>query len=51
MQKYMRWICALGLLLAVFGLWVSVMLAYLWLSRPMMGLCRRMVYGKEAAEA
>jgi len=44
-------VSALGLLLAFFGLWLSVVLAYLWLSRPVLGLWRLLVYGKEAASA
>ena len=44
-------VSALGLLLACFGLWLSVILAWLWLSRPVLSLWRRLVYGKEAVEA
>jgi len=44
-------VSALGLLLACFGLWLSVVLAFLWLSRPVLGLSRRLIRGKEADKA
>ena len=44
-------VSAVGLLLAFFGLWLSVILAYLWLSKPVFGLCRRMSRGKQEVAA
>jgi len=44
-------VSALGLLLSCFGLWLSVMLTWLWLSRAVQGLWKLLAYGKEAVKA
>jgi hypothetical protein len=40
----------LGLLLAAFGLWLSLTLAVLWIEKVMLPVGRRLARGKEAAE-
>ena len=43
-------LCAVGLLLCWFGIWLSMELCWLWVGKALVGLGRRLYLGKEAAE-